>query len=507
MNTKRLAVVSNRLPVVLNKSEQGSWDVTSGAGGLVTALGPVLRDRGGLWIGWLGNTSEQIQGDEEQIDKILEERGRERTGYSLRSVSLTEDEVEYFYRGFSNEILWPLFHDFPSNCNFNPKYWDYYRQVNQKFAKAIVEYTTEDDYVWIQDYHLILTAMELKKMEVQRHTGFYLHIPFPPLDIFLKLPWRFKILEALKEFDLIGFQTMRDRRNFIQCVRAMGKGGHVKGRGHVCKLVTPEGEMRVGAFPISIDYEDFVSTAKSQEVKDFSWSIRENMPNVKMVLGVDRLDYTKGVPHRLLAMADALERYPELLGNVTMVQVLVPSRRDVGKYESLKQEIERLVGEINGRFTRDGWSPIHYIFRSLPKPKLVAYYRAADIALVTPIKDGMNLVAKEYCACSLEENGVLILSEFAGAAGQLQHGALLVNPYDITGMADAIYEAYAMEPKERQQRMRKLRRSVQKSDIFHWVNSFLRAGIEKDLRHFPRLEFFVPSPSEKDLEEEAAQES
>jgi trehalose 6-phosphate synthase/phosphatase len=501
METKRLVVVSNRLPVVLKKSN-GTWNVTPGAGGLVTAMGPVLRDRGGLWIGWLGTPSEQIGGEEQSIMGMLERGGSSKTGYSLKPVSLTQDDLELYYKGFSNEILWPLFHDIPSNCNFAPAYWDAYRRVNKKFAQAIVEYTDEDDYVWIHDYHLILVAAELKKLGIVRQLGFYLHIPFPSLDIFLKLPWRFKILEALMEYNLIGFQTMRDRRNFIQCVRAMTKGGMLKGRGHVSSLVTGDREMRVGAFPISIDYEGFSRLAASREVSDLSWAIRSNMENVKIVLGVDRLDYTKGVPQRLLAMADAMQRYPDLQGRIVLVQILVPSRRSVEKYESLKQEIERLVGEINGRFTKNGWNPIQYFFRALKRPNLVAYYRTSDIALVTPIKDGMNLVAKEYCACNIEENGVLILSEFAGAAGQLQKGALLVNPHDITGMADAIHQAFLMESDERQKRMRRLRRSIQKSDIFQWVNSFLRAGIEKDLNHFPRLELFIPGPSEKDLEEE-----
>jgi trehalose 6-phosphate synthase/phosphatase len=501
METKRLAVVSNRLPIVLKQSS-GTWEVTPGAGGLVTAMGPVLRDRGGLWIGWLGIPSEQVAGDERSIAKLLDKRGASKAGYSLKPVSLTGEEIESFYKGFSNEIIWPLFHDFPSICNFEPAYWEAYRKVNRKFAQAIVEFTEEDDYVWIHDYHLILVAAELKRLGVTRQLGFYQHIPFPSLDIFLKLPWRFKILDAMKEYDLIGFQTMRDRRNFIQCVRAM-TGGSLKGRGHVSSLISGSREMRVGAFPISIDYEEFSRLAASRKVSDRVWSIRSNMQNVKIMLGVDRLDYSKGIPQRLRAMADALERYPDLQGQLVLVQVVVPSRRSVETYESLKQEIERLVGEINGRFTKNGWNPIQYIFRSLDRSNLVSYYRTSDIALVTPLKDGMNLVAKEYCACNIEEeSGVLILSEFAGAAGQLQKGALLVNPYDITGMADAIYQAFLMEPEERRRRMRILRRSIQKSTIFHWVNSFLKAGIEKDLNYFPRQEDFVPSPSERDLEED-----
>jgi trehalose 6-phosphate synthase/phosphatase len=501
METKRLAVVSNRLPIVMKQTD-GAWSVTPGAGGLVTAMGPVLRDRGGLWIGWLGIPSEQIAGDESSIRALLEKAGTPKTGYSLRPVQLTQEDVDLFYKGFSNESIWPLFHDIPSNCTFDPAYWEAYRRVNWKFAKAIAEYTHEDDFVWIHDYHLILVASELRKMGVQRHVGFYLHIPFPSLDLFLKLPWRFKILDGFKDYDLVGFQTMRDRRNFIQCMRALAGGRVTRGKGHVSGLSLQDREIRVGAFPISIDYDEFSRLAATREVSDRVWSIRTTMQNVKIVLGVDRLDYTKGIPQRLRAVAEALTRYPELQGRLTLVQVVVPSRRSVELYEALKQEIERLVGEINGRFTRNGWSPIHYIFRPLNRANLVAYYRAAEIALVTPLKDGMNLVAKEYCACNIEENGVLILSEFAGAAGQLQGGAILVNPFDIEGMADAIHQAFRMESAERQRRMHKLRRSIQKNTIFHWVNSYLKAGIEKELSHFPRLELFMPVPSERDLEEE-----
>jgi trehalose 6-phosphate synthase len=492
METQRLAVVSNRLPVVFNRNKDGGWDINPGSGGLVTALGPVLRDLGGLWIGWLGAVSEETDGSS-ALNELLSQ-GAAETGYSLKPVDLSEEEVQKYYYGFSNEVLWPLFHDLPTRCNIDPGSWEVYQRVNVKFAQAVIDNTTEEDYVWVHDYHLIMVASELAKLGAKRHTGFFLHIPFPPLDIFIKLPWRFQILDALLQYDLIGFQTVRDRRNFIGCVRELTQGARVYGRGHVCNLVTMDRDIRVGVFPISIDYKGFADTARTKAVADEAWIIHSNLPNRQLILGIDRLDYTKGIPDRLRAFVNVLERFPEMRRKITLVQVVVPSREVIREYEYLKREIERLIGEINGRYTEVGWIPISYIYRSLNRTELIAYYRTCEIALITPLKDGMNLVAKEYCASNVDEAGVLILSEFAGAAAQLHHGALMVNPYDIEGVANAIYHAYKMNIEERRKRMKSLRHSIWKMDVFHWVNAFLRAAIEKDLSSFGLMEFFVPSP-------------
>jgi len=485
LEIKRLVVVSNRLPIVLTKGPKGEWLVKRGSGGLVTALAPVLRDRGGLWIGWTGK-----EGRADFLEPS--DSGTKQIGYNLKQVILNEDDINHYYYGFSNEVLWPLFHDMLSKCDFNPEFWRAYRRVNKKFAKVIWRNTKKDDYIWVHDYHLMLVATELKRLDMKCRVGFFLHIPFPQLDIFLKLPWRFQILRGLLEYDLIGFQTVRDRSNFIQCVRSLIRGARVEGRGQVCKLSMPERQIRVGNFPISIDYDAFASQSATKEVADEAWYIHENLPNRKIILGIDRLDYTKGIVLRLKAFRNALERYPELRGKVTLVQVVVPSREGIHDYMDIKMEIERLVGEINGRFTQSGWVPIYYLHRSLMRRELLAYYRTAEIALITPLKDGMNLVSKEYCACSLDENSVVILSEFAGAAPQLYRGAILVNPYDMEGVADAIYQAFIIDKDERKSRMRKLRRSIQKYNIFWWVDSFLNAAITKSLDSFPALDYYMP---------------
>ena len=485
---RRVITVSNRLPIVVSRDDEGNVHVEPGSGGLVTALAPVLRDRGGMWIGWPGI----VQDEQVPLDELLDQAIQE-SGYDLKPVLLTSEEKRLYYQGFSNEIIWPLFHDLQSMCNFRPEYWEAYKRVNRKFAEAIAEEVRRDDFIWIHDYHLMGVARELRDMGIQSKMAFFLHIPFPPLDIYLKLPWRFEVLRSLLEYDLVGFQTLRDRRNFVQCVRSLVKEADVYGKGQVVSVKMQNRTLRVGAFPISIDFNEFARLAESEEVATAAWYIHEHLPERKIVLGVDRLDYTKGIPERLEAFRLTLQRYPELQEKIVLVQVVVPSRREIPQYVQLKEEIERLVGEINGQFTRSGWVPIHYIFRNLQRLELVAYYRTAEIALITPLKDGMNLVAKEYCASKVEEDGVVILSEFAGAAAQFQRGALLVNPHDVVGVAEAIYEAYTMSPEERRRRMRRLRQAIRRYNIFWWVDAFLQAAIARRLDTFPVLMDYIPT--------------
>lgn len=483
----RLIIVSNRLPLVLRREKDGHWNAVPGSGGLVTALAPVLKDRGGLWIGWPGTTGASGRGLEEFLASATRD-----FGFTLKLVAITSEEEKKYYCGFANEISWPLFHDLASRCNFDPSYWTTYQKVNRKFARVIKEHLKGRNYIWVHDYHLMNVAQELRCLGLKDNIGFFLHIPFPPLDIFLRLPWRLQLLRSLLDYDLLGFQTLRDRRNFIQCVRTLIKDVSVQGKGQVLALRLGDRDVRVGVFPISIDFREFASLASTKDVADRAWYIHQELPGVQIILGVDRLDYTKGIVEKLVAYRNALLRYPDLQEKVVLVQVVVPSRREIPKYRDLKIEIERLVGEINGQFTRTGWVPIHYLFRNVNRRDLVAYYRTAELALVTPFKDGMNLIAKEYCAASVDENCVLILSEFAGAAAQLQKGALLVNPHDTEGVADAIYKAFKMSADERRQRMRKLRSFIKRQDIYSWVNAFLRAAIDTRLDNFPVIEDYPP---------------
>jgi trehalose 6-phosphate synthase len=481
---RRLVIISNRLPVILKRRET-QWSITPSSGGLVTALAPVLRDRGGLWIGWPGTE------DETDLDEPLAE-GAKGAGFDLKPVLLSREDRDKFYYGFSNEIIWPLFHDLQALCRFDPEYWDAYRTVNKNFADVIIRNVRKEDYIWVHDYHLMILAGELRKLGSEAPVGFFLHIPFPPLDIFMKLPWRFEILRGLLEYDLIGLQTLRDRRNLEQCISTVIKDVDVHEDGPLVTVRLDDRQVRIGAFPISIDYRSFAAQAVTKEIADRAWYIHEDLPRRHLVLGVDRLDYTKGIPFKLEAFRNLLTRYPELRERITLVQVVVPSREDIPRYQDLKMEIERLVGEINGLFTTSGWVPIIYVYRHLNRPELLAYYRTCEIALISPLKDGMNLVAKEYCACSVEEECVLVLSEFAGAAAQLQKGALLVNPYNVESMADALYKAFTMDKSERRARMGELRATIRENDIFRWVDSFLTAAIGKELHDFPPVEDYQP---------------
>jgi trehalose 6-phosphate synthase len=467
---RRLVIVSNRLPVVLTKTHERCWRLEPGDGGLVSALAPILRSRGGMWIGWHGATDDQSL----DLAPLLAHAKRD-AGYTLVPVGLSADERDQFYLGFSNEIIWPLFHDLQSHCNFDPGYWAAYQSVNLKFARIVAQAASSEDYVWVQDYHLMSVASKLRELHFRSPVGFFLHIPFPAPDTFLKLPWRQEVLEALLAYDMIGFQTERDRLNFLQCISTLFPNIELGDHGALTIVRVGERMVRVGSFPIGIDFATIERQSAIADIQRRSQHIHDQLPGLKLILGVDRLDYTKGIPERLEAFRNALIRHPDLREQVVLTQIVVPSRTAIPEYHTLKARIERLVSEINGQFTQAGWVPIHYINRRIDRAQLLAYYRTAEIALITPLKDGMNLVAKEYCAASVD-GGVLILSEFAGAATQLRDDVLLVNPNHLEAVADTIYQAWAMHTRERRQRMQRLRRAIRQEDIFWWVDAFLRAG-------------------------------
>ena len=467
----RLIVVSNRLPFALDSTGEELWTVTPAAGGLVSAVEPVLRERGGTWIGWPGIAGKIPKGP-------LAEATRG-AGYKVVPVALSETERDEFYYGYSNEVIWPLFHDLQNFCNFEPGYWQTYKAVNDRFADTIARCAQPNDFIWVHDYHLMYVAQALRERGVsQKLSGltFFLHIPFPPYDIFSKLPQQQRLLRALLQFDLLGFQTRRDVRNFLGCVRRVMSDARVVPRRDLQLVRFEKRQIRLGHFPIGIDFDSFERGATSDAVTRRSQELRAGFRDCQLILGVDRLDYSKGIPERLRAYRDALERHPELRGRVVLIQVVVPSRVEIPRYHEFKQRIDRLVGDINGRFSTSNWLPVQYHFRGLDREDLLAHYRGCDIAFVTPLKDGMNLVAKEYCACRVNEDGALILSQFAGAAEQLKTGALLVNPYDVEEVADTVLKAFRMINAERNARMKRMRRVVREENVFQWVDSFLAAG-------------------------------
>lgn len=470
----RLVVVSNRLPIVVERNGTGAL-VRPSSGGLVSALSPIMRRHGGLWIGWPGTVGTDLS----FCESVLSDYGAQ-AGYGLVPIAMSKSDVEGFYQGFSNEIIWPLFHDLQGRCNFVPEYWTRYVAIRHAFADAVLRHVRPGDFVWVQDYHLMGMGLRLRERGLRNPIAFFLHIPFPPPDIFCKLPWRQDVLDSLLRHDLIGFQTPRDVENFLDCVRKLQPSTRILESGGITICSAGNQQSRVGAFPIGIDYERVAGIASSADVVERSRSLRERMPRQQIVLSVDRLDYTKGIPYRLRAFRLALQRYPDLLRNVTMLQVVVPSRENVPEYQELKSQIERLVTQINGEFTCPGWVPIHHVYRNLEDRMLMSYYRAADVGLVTPLKDGMNLIAKEFCASQVDECGALILSEFAGAAVQLGRDALLVNPYDLDGVAETIRRSVKMSPQQRKPAMKRLRSNVKSENVFWWVNRFLDAFGSKE---------------------------
>jgi len=468
LTRRRLINVSNRLPVSIKQAAAG-MRVERSSGGLATALESVWQDQQGIWIGWAG-TAEDLP------VKDLLARASRRRSYELQGITLSSDEIDKFYAGFTNEIIWPLFHDMPTRCNFDPDYWDVYQKVNRKFAAAVADTAQDGDFIWVHDYHLMLVGCNLRQLGKQTSTGFFLHIPFPSPDIFEQLPWRDSILKCLLEFDVVGFQTERYRNNFLYCLRHLFPDAAVEQLGPHVRVSFRGRQTILGTFPISIDYEEFAHRAARPEMAARAAAVRQEFHNNILVLGVDRLDYTKGIPERLKAFQHVLRRFPDMHRQITLAQVVVPSREDIPRYKELRRDIELLVSQINGEFTERGWVPVHYMHRQITRDELIAYYRAADIALITPLKDGMNLVAKEFCAAQVDERGVVIISEFAGASDELRHGAMLVNPNDIAGVAQALRDASLTSQEERSTRMRLLRHIVKEHNVQRWAQSFLQAA-------------------------------
>jgi len=472
LKKEKIVIVSNRVPYNITKSD-GEIKYKKSVGGLVTALDPILFKNGGLWIGWDGN----IGYDKDFKKKIRV--GNEDHGYSLKFISLSAKELRDYYHGFSNRSLWPLFHGFILQSYFDLNYWKSYQSVNNKFADSIMEEISGKELVWIQDYHLTLVPRKLRKINPDLKLLFFLHIPFPNYEIFRVLPWDKKILKGLLGCDLIGFQTLRDATNFLECCK---KILNIKVNFKDKTMYLENRIIDVKNLPISIDFKRFNDLASSKGTKRYLKGIKRLGTGVKIIISVERLDYTKGIKERLLAINRFFEKYPEYRKKVVFLQISVPSRTKIKEYIALKREIDELIGQINGRFGDELWSPINYLYKALPQLKLAALYKISDICLVTPLRDGMNLIAKEYVSCKAEESGVLILSEFVGAVEEMGKYSTLVNPYDIEEVADSIKEALNMHGNTKEMLISKLRKIVQKNDIYAWANNFINysKGMSRD---------------------------
>jgi trehalose 6-phosphate synthase len=457
-----LVLVANRLPVRRVARPRGAsrggpgWSLSPG--GLVSALAPLLRASHGAWVGWGGTAAESL----EPFDH---------DGLHLFPVPLSKAELDAFYYGFSNRTLWPLYHDAIRWPEYHREWWEPYLEINERYAEEASRCADKGATVWVHDYHLQLVPGILRRRRPDLKLGFFLHVPFPPQELFAQLPWRREILEGMLGADVVGFQTPEGARNFFLLARR-----YTKARGDsVRELTWGDRTVRIDSFPVSIDVARFEELARDEGVRKQAARFREKLgAGRKIILGVDRLDYTKGIDIRLKAFQELLERGTVSLADCVLVQTAVPSREHVVAYAGLKERVEGLVGRINGEFAELGRVAVHYLHRNLPPEELVSLYVAADVMLVTPFRDGMNLVAKEYVTTRLDDTGVLVLSEFTGAARELRQ-SLLVNPHDVDGLAGTLGRALRMPRGEMTRRMRKLRAVVRSYDVHMWGRDFLAA--------------------------------
>ncbi len=471
-------IISNRLPVQLQISN-GSINAIPSVGGLATGMKSVHSGGDSLWIGWSGLTDEEIPTKlTAKIDKALAEHGSSK-------VNLNEEEVNGFYFGFSNRTIWPLFHYFLEYAEFELESWLTYKSVNQKFADAIIEKAGEDDTIWIHDYQLMLVPKMVREKRPNLSIGFFLHIPFPSYEIFRTLPWREEVLEGLLGSDLIGFHTYDYERHFLSSVRRL-LGAEVSYN----DIYVDNRIVKADSFPMGIDYKKFSDAAKTHQQNSEAQQSdlqrrldlhKKSSPDAKLVVSIDRLDYSKGIAKRLHAFKYFLDKYPEYKEKIRLIILAVPSRSNVPQYQLLKKEIDELVGRINGELSTVSWTPIWYFYRSLPFENLIDLYTSSDIAWLTPIRDGMNLVAKEYIATRTDKTGVLILSEMAGSANEMNE-ALLINPNNFEQIADALVMAINMPVLEQQRRNTILQKRLKRYNVEKWANDFMNSlQAQKDM--------------------------
>lgn len=453
----RTIIVSNRLPLKVLE-EDGKITYQPSEGGLATGLSSVYKQGNNVWIGWPGVNIKDEQVKAEAVSALQAQ--------NMLPVFLTKEEINLYYEGFSNEILWPLFHYFSQHTIYKSSYWEAYKNVNQKFCDAILEILSPDDQLWIHDYQLMLVPKMLRDASPDVSIGFFLHIPFPSFEVFRMVPWRQEILDGVLGADLVGFHTYDDMRHFLSAVSRICYYSNQQGR-----ILKGRRTVVADSFPIGIDYDKYANQASDPVTLSKEVEFQTSLGGQKLILSIDRLDYSKGIATRLVVFDLFLEKHPEYLGKVSLLMLVVPSRDKVGKYKDLKEEVDLLVGRINGKYGKVDWTPVHYFYRSLPFDELSALYRMADVAMVTPLRDGMNLVCKEFVASKLDQTGVLILSEMAGASKELSD-AIIVNPNDKHEVAAALYQALTMPEDEQKKHMSVMQETIRKFNIHHWVQLF-----------------------------------
>ncbi len=469
---QKIHIVSNRLPFSIKEDDEENISLQPSVGGLATGMKSIYKDYGGSWIGWPGVSEDEV--DEDKLDKINTLFEDEK----CISVHLTSEEIHLFYEGFSNTTIWPLFHYFTQFADFDNEQWEAYKQVNRKFADAAVELLEDGDAIWVHDYQLMLVPEMIREKKPNVTIGFFLHIPFPSFEVFRVLPWRNEILHGILGADLIGFHTYDYERHFFSCIRRLFGYEISFNQIHLDERI-----IIADSFPMGIDYQKFYGAAKEISMKsvpeksDLHKELEKyflSSPDRKLILSIDRLDYTKGIPNRLWAFERFLEKYPEFRQKVTLIMLAVPSRGQVDQYQQLKREVDELVGHINGEYGSINYTPIWYFYRSLPFSNLIELYSSCDVALITPVRDGMNLVAKEYVASRINNTGVLILSEMAGVAKEMGE-SLIINPVDTEDMADCIKQALTMDIDEQKSRIAIMKERIQRYDVFKWASEFMKS--------------------------------
>ena len=456
----KLIVVSHRLPVTVT-SVNNRISLTQSSGGLATGLSSYSKKSSFSWIGFSGLVSEKIPANESEYIEA-----RLMNGYNCIPVNLTNNEVNKYYNGFSNNTLWPLFHYFPIYACYSEDTWTAYQKVNRKFCDEVLKIASGNDMIWIHDYQLMLLPQMIREKLPDAKIGFFLHIPFPSSEVFRLLPYRRELLEGLLGADLVGFHTYNYYRHFLSSVLRICGYKNVFG-----EIDLKSRMVQADVFPMGIDYNRYSNINKSEIKKEIK-KVREKTKNMKIILSIDRLDYSKGILQRLEAFSLFLKKNPGYHEKVVLILVAVPTRTEIKLYRSLKNDVDRLIAEINGRFSTISWSPIRYMYRSIAHHTLLAFYNQADVALLTPIRDGMNLIAKEYAAAQTDTNGVIIVSELAGVAEEMGE-AIIVNPNDMAGIAEAIKQALEMPEEERVERMTKIRTRVREYDVFKWADNFI----------------------------------
>ena len=455
----KLIILSNRLPVKIEKDENGEFTVSPSEGGLATGLGSLETDAEKIWIGWPGIFTD----DEDEKKEITEHLNK----HNFYPVFLSEEQIELYYEGYSNSTVWPMCHYFFSFIEYKAEYWTAYQQVNKLFAEAAMPLIHDEDIIWVQDYQLMLLPALIREENSKVSIGYFHHIPFPSYELFRVLPEREIVLNGLLGADLIGFHTHDYMRHFISAIYRV-----LQLESSLDEIQLSDRVVHVDTFPMGINYDLYHDTVLKPEVKAKVIELRKNIGDHSIILSVDRLDYSKGILHRLIGFAQFLENHPEYLGKVSLVMIVVPSRDQVGMYADLKVKIDEMIGSLNGKYSELGWTPVHYFYRSFDFDELIAMYHTADIALVSPLRDGMNLVAKEYIATKHDNPGVLILSEMAGAAIELTD-AIIINPNDTEQISDSIYEALTMDEEEKMKRMKRMQKRVSTHTVKKWAGDFV----------------------------------